>query len=182
MTHQQTVSKAFSRIACAAIMVGVFFISGCGTVERKVTFEDGYSKSAGTKIELGAVKNKTGIEFDVDVEKMLYEALTVSLKAKNIHWAGDVGPKLVLATNIVGYAKGNAFERWASPFGLSSVGRGSTALEIEVALYDAQNRQVGTATARRTVDFGGGFTIGAWKRIFTNVSDDVVEKLAEKLE
>lgn len=52
---------------------------------------------------------------------------------------------------------------------------------VQQSLYDAQNRQVGTATARRTVDFGGGFTIGAWKRIYTNVADDVVDKLAEQL-
>ena len=180
MRIQYYFDKFSLNILYFSIAAGVVILSGCGTVERKVTFDKNYSVSAGTRVELGAVKNKTGIEFDVDVEKMLHDALTESLKAKDLYSTGGIDPKLVLSANIVGYAKGNAFERWAS-VSFSTVGRGSTALEIEATLYDAQNRQVGTATARRTVDFGGGFTIGAWKRIYTNVADDVVDKLAEQL-
>lgn len=33
--------------------------------------------------------------------------------------------------------------------------------------------------AKRTVDAGGAYTIGAWETIFKNVADDVIVKLGE---
>ena len=182
MRLHRTIGGIFLYTPYIAILVATLLVSGCGTVERKVALDDRYSVLPGTKVELGPVSNETGIAFDIDIEKMLADALSQSLKTNNLQWTGGGAPKLVLTTNILGYAKGNAFERWARfPGGVSSVGFGSTTLEIDGALYDSENRKVGSATARRTVDFGGAFTIGAWETIFPSIADDVVMKLADKL-
>lgn len=35
--------------------------------------------------------------------------------------------------------------------------------------------------AKRTVDAGGGYTIGAWETIFKSVADDIVTELGEQV-
>jgi hypothetical protein len=50
----------------------------------------------GTKVELGTVKNQTGQTFDIDVEKMLADALSNALKKNNLQWTEGSGPRLVL--------------------------------------------------------------------------------------
>ena len=49
------------------------------------------------------------------------------------------------------------------------------------ALYESDNRKVGSVDAKRTVDAGGGYTVGAWQTIFRNVADDVIVKLADQV-
>jgi hypothetical protein len=159
----------------AALLTGLLLVSGCGTVEHKVALDNRYSVLPGTKVELGPVKNETGQTFDIDVEKMLADAFSEALKEKDLQWTGGRAPRLVLTADIVEYAKGDAFKRWLVP------GWGSTVLVVRGALYDSDNRKVGSVDAKRTVDAGGGYTIGAWERIFRNVADDVVSKLAEQV-
>jgi len=159
----------------AAILAALLFVSGCGTVEQKVALDQQYSVLAGTKVELGAVKNQTGKSFDIDVEKMLAVAFSQALKERNLLWTGGSTPKLVLTADIVEYSKGDAFKRWLMP------GWGSTVLVVRGALYESDNRQVGLVDAKRTVDAGGGYTIGAWETIFKNVANDIVSKLAEQV-
>jgi hypothetical protein len=159
----------------AALLTGLLLVSGCGTVEHKVALDNRYSVLPGTKVELGPVKNETGQTFDIDVEKMLADAFSEALKEKDLQWTGGSAPRLVLTADIVEYAKGDAFKRWLVP------GWGSTVLVVRGALYDSDNRKVGSVDAKRTVDAGGGYTIGAWERIFRNVADDVVSKLAEQV-
>ncbi|HBI14408.1 MAG TPA: hypothetical protein DDY20_02640 [Desulfobulbaceae bacterium] len=159
----------------AAILMVLMFLSGCGTVEHKITFDQQYSMQPGTKVELGTVKNQTGQNFDIDVEKMLADALTNALKKKNLQWTEGAGPRLVLTADIVEYAKGDAFKRWLMP------GYGSTTLVVRSALNDSDNRKVGSVDAKRTVDAGGAYTIGAWETIFQNVAEDIVANLAEQV-
>jgi hypothetical protein len=159
----------------AALLTALLLVSGCGTVEHKVALDNRYSVLPGTKVELGPVKNETGQTFDIDVEKMLADAFSEALKEKDLQWTGGSAPRLVLTADIVEYAKGDAFKRWLVP------GWGSTVLVVRGALYDSDNRKVGSVDAKRTVDAGGGYTIGAWERIFRNVADDVVSKLAEQV-
>jgi hypothetical protein len=158
-----------------AILTALLLVSGCGTVEQKVALDQQYTVLPGTKVELGTVKNQTGQSFDIDVEKMLADAFSQALKARNLQWTGGSTPKLVLTADIVEYSKGDAFKRWLMP------GWGSTVLVVRGALYDSDNRQIGSVDAKRTVDAGGGYTIGAWETIFRNVADDVVLKLAEQV-
>ena len=159
----------------AALVLTMLFAVGCGTVEHKVSLEQGYRVQPGTKVDLGPVTNKTGQNFDINVEQMLKNALIKSLTDRNVYWTSDPAPKLILTTDIVEYSKGDAFKRWLMP------GWGSTALVVRATLTDTNNRNVGAVDAKRTVDAGGGYTIGAWQTIFRDLAEDIVTELAEQV-
>jgi len=152
----------------------MLFAAGCGTVEHRVALDQGYRVEPGTKVAVGPVTNKTGQTFDIDVEKMLADALAQTLQERNLAWTKAPAPKLTLATDIVEYSKGDAFKRWLLP------GWGSTVLVVRATLTDDNDRKVGTVEAKRTVDAGGGYTIGAWKTVFNDLAQDVVTDLAEQ--
>ena len=160
----------------AALALAMVFAVGCGTVEHKVSMETGYHVQPGTKVVVGPVNNKTGQSFDVDVDKMLSDALTQRLKDSNLYWTSDPTPKLTLSADIVQYSKGDAFKRWLMP------GYGSTVLIVHATLTDAANHEVGAVDAKRTVDAGGGYTIGAWESIFRDVAADVVTDLQKQVQ
>ena len=56
-------------------------------------------------------------------------------------------------------------------------GYGSTVLVVEATLRDADGNVDATAQANRSVDAGGGYTVGAWKKIFDDVAGDLVSDL-----
>jgi len=159
----------------AALAIAMPLAVGCGTVAHNVSLENGYRVQPGTKVVVGPVHNKTGQSFDIDVDKMLADALTQRLKDQDLYWTSDPAPKLTLSADIVQYAKGDAFKRWLLP------GYGSTALVVHATLSDASNHEVGAVDAKRTVDAGGGYTIGAWESIFRDVADDVVTDLEKQV-
>ena len=161
--------------ALAAILLALLLVAGCGTVEHRVALEQQYVVQPGTKVEVGAVKNQTGKTFEIDVQKMLADALGNALRERNLQWKGEATPKLVLAADIVEYEAGDAFKRWLMP------GWGATVLVVRGTLVDADNRTVGSVEAKRTVEAGGGYTIGAWETIFRDVANDIVTRLGEQL-
>ncbi len=158
-----------------ATLIALLLVAGCGTVEHKVALDQQYSVLPGTKVVLGPVKNQTGQSFDIDIEKMLADAFNQALKERNLQWLGGSVPKLMLTADIVEYSKGDAFKRWLMP------GWGSTVLVVRGALYESDSRKVGSVDAKRSVDFGGGYTIGAWETIFRDIANDVISKLAEQV-
>jgi len=68
-----------------------------------------------------------------------------------------------------------AFQRWLRP------GLGATVLEARRRLR-AGERVVGQADARRTVDAGGAYTVGARETRDQGVAEDVARELAARLE
>ena len=54
-------------------------------------------------------------------------------------------------------------------------------LVIEATLLDAQGSVDATAQANRSVDAGGGYTVGAWEDIFDDVAADLVADLISKI-
>jgi len=153
-------------------IVMVMALAGC-TIKHAADIKEGVTIQPNTKIEVGKVTNRTGESFDIDIEKMFAEAMTEVLQKKELLWS-EGNPKLIIDTNIVEYQKGNAFKRWLMP------GWGKTILAIRADLK-RENTVIGSAEAKRTVTWGGGFTIGAWKTIFRNLSEDVVEDLQDHL-
>lgn len=154
-------------------------LSGCGAVSHEATLLSKYVLEPGSRIEVGKVTDATGQVPKVDdqvvnIEQLLTDALTEKLRREDLLWAGGPDRKLVLITKIVEYEPGDAFKRWLLP------GWGSTVVSVECELRDA-NELVGTVRARRTVSFGGGYTIGAWRTIFASVADDVVSELQSKI-
>ena len=159
----------------SALALTLLVVAGCGTVEHKVALEQSYRVQPGTKVEVGPVKNTTGQRFDVDIEKMLGDALVETLQNRDLYWTSAPAPKLILTAEIVQYAKGDAFKRWLMP------GWGATALVVRARFTDPEGHEVGQVDAKRTVDSGGLYTVGAWSTIFSNLADDVVTDLEEQV-
>jgi hypothetical protein len=161
------------------LMVLSLAASGCGAVSHQAQFEASYAPKADTRIEVGPVTNETGKTFDVDIPKMFTDALTEQLTDDQLLWGGgsqDVS-HLVITTKIIDYDEGNAFKRWMLP------GWGSTVLSMHCELKDSTSgKLVGSVDARRTVSFGGGYTIGAWRTIFASVAKDVVGELRSQMQ
>jgi hypothetical protein len=148
------------------ISICISVVTGCGSVQHKVDFNQNYLPQADAKIEVGKVVNETGETVDIEIEKMFADALTDALREKNLLWTGNQEKKLVILAKIVEYKKGDAFKRWLLP------GWGATVLSIKCDLNDENNVLVGSAQARREVSAGGAFTIGAWKTIFASIAQD----------
>lgn len=150
------------------------FLTACGSIQHKVDFKEGYSPKQGTKIEVGKVINSTGGQYPIDIVQMFRDSLTEQLKKDNLLCSGGETTKLILDTQIIEYAEGNAFKRWLLP------GWGPTILSVQSDLKEG-DAIIGSADARRVVSAGGAYTIGAWKTIFTNVSNDVVSDLSTRI-
>jgi len=130
---------------------------GCGSVSHSAQFEPTFAPTAQTRIEPGPVTNDTDKTFDVDLQQMFTDALTQQLQGDNLLWAGgQPAGHLIIATKIVEYEPDNAFKRWLLP------GYDSTVIALHSELKDsASGKLVGSVDARRTVSFGGAYTIGA---------------------
>ena len=149
----------------------VFVITACGTTQHSIKLEEGYDPHEDARVTVGSVSNETDQVFDVDVEKMLTKALIEKLQAHDLFCERMQDHDLAINAKITEYAKGDAFKRWLLP------GYGSTVLSVESELVDSKNNVIGRVQARRSVDAGGAYTVGAWESIFTNVAHDVVDDL-----
>ena len=157
------------------IFIAVTFLAACGTTQHSIMLEEQYVPQGDSKVAVGSVSNETGQNFDVDIEAMLRDALAEKLKAHELYCEQAQEHDLTLNANITEYSKGDAFKRWLMP------GYGSTSLTVEGELVDPAGKVIGTAEAKRTVDAGGGYTIGAWKSVFSNVAHDVVDDLEKQV-
>lgn len=162
-------------VVAVAVLIG---LAGCGTTNRNVKFNEGYQITKDARIEVPPAKNTTGKTFtEIDVEKVFTEEITKALGEEGI-WADSsyTGSRLLLPCQITEYEPGSAFKRWLLP------GYGSTALAVKCELYEQGSANaVGIAEARHTVDAGGGYTIGAWKYIFNNLSKDIAKEIKTKI-
>lgn len=168
MISEKTLIQKFLPILLGILLMVV--ATGCGIVQHEVNFKTDYSPQTGTLIEVGSVTNETGETFYFDIKKMLSDALTEALRDEELLWTGNASHRLVLESKIIEYKKGDAFKRWLLP------GWGSTVLIIQSDLRD-NNGIVGSVEAKRTVSIGGGYTAGAWLKIFESLAKDVVKDL-----
>ncbi|MGY8869735.1 MAG: DUF4410 domain-containing protein [Pseudomonadales bacterium] len=158
-----------------SIILAVLLMTGCGTTHHAVNFNSGYTPSDNPTITVGNTTNNTGETFDINIESMLNDALSKELSRSNLlAGSGDIS-ELSIDTEILEYKKGDAFKRWLVP------GYGSTVLNIKSKLLNSASEVVGTVEARRTVDAGGGYTIGEWETIFPKVAEDIVRELSKEL-
>ena len=128
------------------------------------------------RIKIADVSNKTGELFDVDAIGMLWNGLEESLKAKGIlATIGSTIPPLMLDAQIIQYKKGDLAMRTLLP------GLGKTVLAVKCELR-RDGQTVASAEARHSMSIGsGGFTIGAWRKVFADVSQDLVDQLLQKI-
>ena len=157
------------------LVLSILSLAACGTAEHSVRVTDQQAFQTSTKITVGQVINKTGESFDVDVEAMLRTAMIDALTRENLLGNKNDPGVISMNVNIIEYRKGDAFKRWLWP------GYGSTVLVVEATLLDTEGNVDATAQANRSVDAGGGYTIGAWEKIFDNVAADLVADLKGKI-
>jgi hypothetical protein len=160
-------------------LLGMLVLSsvGCGSVRHVSKYEPEFLPKADTRIEVGNVLNETGQTFDIDVSKMFTDALSKVLEEEGLLYkGGSVSSQFLIESKLVEYEPGNAFKRWLLP------GWGSTVLSVHCELKEIPSgKMMGYVDARRTVSIGGGYSIGAWRTIFGNLAEDVVDELKTKI-
>lgn len=155
------------------ILILALLLNSCGTVSTKSDFEPDLAAVADITFEVLSVTNETSESFDFEAESELKEQLNEELK-KSGYLRTNEESRIGLNVRIVDYQKGNAFKRWLMP------GFGSTLLRVEADLIQ-DGEVIGTVNALRTVSFGGGYTIGAWRTVFSKISKDIVKELSNKI-
>jgi len=170
MKTRSKFTRSIRLIASIGVILAMY---GCGTVDHKVILKDNYTPQTGTSIEVGKVTNATGQTFEVNVEHLLTQALIQKLQKEGMFPTDGSANKIVITSDIVEYDEGNAFKRWLLP------GWGATVLSVHCDLKEG-SQLIGAVEARRTVSAGGGYTIGAWSKIFDSLAGDIVEDLPGK--
>ena len=156
-------------------LLPVVWLVACGTVEHSVSVQDEEAFRPDARVAVGEVSNRTGEDFDVDVERMLREAMLEKLEEQDLAAGPASQTVMTMNLSIIEYRKGDAFKRWLWP------GYGSTVLVVEATLLDAEGNVDATAQANRSVDAGGAYTAGAWRSIFDDVAADLVTELKMKI-
>lgn len=149
--------------------------SGCANVQHQAKFDQNYKPPEEISVKVARVSNDTGVVFENNIEKLLVEAFEEKLNEKNLLCEQGKTPSLLLESYIIKYREGSAFKRWLLP------GWGATELSIRCELKDEKNNLVGSAVASREIFAGGLYTIGAWKTVFKDVTDDVANDLRDQL-
>lgn len=143
------------------------------------TFEDSPLVRPGAKIELGTITATPEVEAELaDAVAMMRTALSEALEERGIAWHGDArDDRFLLEVRLADYEKGNAFKRWLVP------GYGTTLLAVEGRLVDRRDgSEAGRLDHRRTVAWGGAYSIGAWRTVFASVAEDVSGELENRIE
>lgn len=147
--------------------------SNSNPAKHNVAMQNGYMLNPSSKIVVGKVANTTNEKFDVDVEQLLSDAFQEKLLKQQMLFTQGDGSKLILNCNIVQYTAGNAAKRYLVP------GAGGTSLTIQCDLLESK-KVVGSINASKSINIGAFGAIGAWKKIFAEVANDVVIELKSK--
>jgi hypothetical protein len=149
---------------------------GCGSSHDQLPPPTAVAAVSNIKIRVVDVSNDTRELYDLDVIGMLWTALEDSLKKRGMLWTPDApGLPLLLEAHILNYQEGNVWLRPILPMW------GKTVLSTKGDVKEG-GRVVASAEAKRSITFGNEtFTVGAWRKIFTGVAEDLVSDLAKRL-
>jgi hypothetical protein len=106
----------------------------------------------------------------VDIIGLLWNGIDDSLKKRGMLWTPNAeGEPYMMEGHIVYFKKGGIVERCVPRLG-------DSVLTVRLELSQG-GRHIATIESKRKVTFGGGtFTRSAWKKIFEEVSEDVVQQ------
>ena len=127
------------------------------------------------KVKVVNVYNDTREVYDVDVIGLLWDGIDSSLKKRGmLPGQQTVGEPYVLEAHIVAFKKGSAADRW-----LPRVG--DTVLVARAELSQG-GRSLATIESKRKIAYGskGTFTRNAWRKVFEEVSEDIVNQAVKK--
>ena len=126
------------------------------------------------KVKVADVFNDTHKVFDVDIIGLLWNGIDDSLKKRGMLWSPNAqGEPYVMEGHVVYFKKGGVAERFLPRLG-------DTVLEVKVELSQG-GRRIATIESKRKVTFGREtITRKAWKKVFEQVSEDVVQQAVKK--
>ena len=134
--------------------------------------KDGYSFKEKPSINIDKITNNTSKIYEHNIEETMKEALIKEFKDNNL-LALSNNSNIDLEVSILNYEEGNAFKRWILP------GWGATVLKIEAILKE-NGDVIATSKIDSNIPAGGGYTIGAWKYIYTDVAKKLVSDIKEE--
>jgi hypothetical protein len=157
-----------------ALMLPVLW--GCGSSREDLPPPAAAPVVSNIKIRVVDVSNDTRELYEVDVIGMMWNALEDSLKKRGMLWTPDApGLPLLLEARILKYEEGNVWLRPILPMW------GKTVLTAKCDVKDG-GQVVASTEAKRSITFGNEtFTVGAWRKIFSGVAEDLVSDLAKRL-
>jgi hypothetical protein len=173
----------FVTVRCRNLLVGLSMsalLAGCGAVNHTATFAPEFTPNATTLVSVGTVTDsadplkRSDIPADFSPSAELKSRLETKLAANGLAAATDPPGMIVLIPTIIDYDPGNAGLRWIAP------GAGGTVLTVKCEIQQ-NGVHMGEIDSRRTIVFGGLYTIGEWKDIFGPVTDDIVDALKVKI-
>ena len=161
-------------ISCLVLIAIVTSVWGCGSTPDETATT--YRRAPNIKIRVVDVSNSTNELFDVDVIGMLWSSLEESLRRREMLWRGETAyAPLTAEADILRYQKGSAWYRWALPMW------GKTYLNVKLDIQK-DGRLLTTVETEREISFGDGtFTRNAWRKIFAEVADDLINQAIVKL-
>ena len=153
------------------ILLSFLVLYGCST---NVAVKDDLRFADKIPFAAGKVINQCGVnpEGAKDAATIMAEAIAKELATSDLP-QGTNGYSI--DTTIEEYEPGDAFKRWLMP------GWGATNLVVQVSIKDLSGSVVGEMKISRNIAAGGGYTIGAWEYVFTDVAKAIIEELKKRI-
>lgn len=128
------------------------------------------------KVKVAQVCNDTHKVFDVDVIGLLWNGIEDSLKNRGMLWSEKTESEpYVMQCHVLYFKEGDMAERFL-PYA------GDTVLTVRVELSQG-GKHLATIDSKRKITYGRGtFTRKAWKKVFEQASEDVVDQAVKKFQ
>lgn len=166
-----------SRFHFLAVVFFALLLSACSRGHNEDIVIGPYTPSISSPIKISVtdVSNDTHEVFSVDVIGLFWNGLEDSLRKRGMLWTAKLGGKpYSLEAHILKYKEGSAPARLL-PYA------GDTVLVVRCELRDG-GREIATIEAKRKIGFGSStLSRGAWRKIFSDVAEDVITQATKKL-
>ncbi|MDY3204024.1 MAG: DUF4410 domain-containing protein [Arcobacter sp.] len=159
------------KIVFPSMILFIILFTGCST-KGSLVLKEGYKFENNPKINVDKITNDTSKVYEHNIEEFMKEALFEELKNNELLVSGNEA-KIDLQVSILDYQEGNAFKRWLLP------GWGATVLKVEATLKE-NNDVIATSKIDSNIAAGGGYTIGAWKYVYTGVAKKLISDIKEE--
>ena len=127
------------------------------------------------KVRVADVSNDTPRVYDVDVIGLLWNGLEESLKDRGMLWTPKSGGEPYVMEGHVTFFKDPSLGKRLLPYA------GNTVLQVRVEISRG-GRHVATIESSRSLGYGKGmWTFHAWRKVFADVSQNLVKQAVDKL-
>lgn len=157
------------------LMIGV--LGGCSSAKKDAALDTGSSipvaqSAQSGKMKVADVSNNSRQLFDVDAIGMLWNGIDENLRVRGLLWTGPpAASPYTLEAHIIHYQKGSIWLRSVLPMW------GKTALVVKCDLKK-DGRVIASVESKHAITIGkGSLTFAAWRKVFAEVSQDLVNQL-----